>query len=79
MAPSSAPTRWPSNGRPAIPLRLLLSQMGLAALLLGLLGWLRWPRQPRAWTLLALVFAANLVFAIGYKTADVDVFYIRPW
>ena len=63
--------------RPAsYPLRLLLSQMGLAALLLGLLGWLRWPRQPRQWTLLALVFAANLVFALGYKTADVDVFYI---
>jgi hypothetical protein len=63
--------------RPAsYPLRLLLSQMGLAALLLGLLGWLRWPRQPQAWTMLALVFAANLAFAIGYKTADVDVFYL---
>lgn len=63
--------------RPAsYPLRLLLSQMGLAALLLGLLGWLRWPKQPKQWTLLALVLAANLLFAIGYKTADVDVFYI---
>jgi hypothetical protein len=63
--------------RPAsYPLRLLFSQMGLAALLLGLLGWLRWPKQPRQWTLLALVFAANMVFALGYKTADVDVFYI---
>jgi hypothetical protein len=63
--------------RPAgYPLRLLASQMGLAALLLGLLGWLRWPKQPKQWTLLALVLAANLVFALGYKTADVDVFYI---
>ena len=63
--------------RPAsYPLRLLFSQMGLAALLLGLVGWLRWPKKPRQWTLLALVFAANLVFALGYKTADVDVFYI---
>jgi hypothetical protein len=63
--------------RPAsYPLRLLVSQMGLAALLLGLVGWLRWPKQPKQWTLLALVFAANLVFALGYKTADVDVFYI---
>lgn len=63
--------------RPAsYPLRLLGSQMGLAALLLGLLGWLRWPKQPKQWTMLALVLAANLVFAIGYKTADVDVFYI---
>ncbi len=63
--------------RPAsYPLRLLLSQMGLATLLLGLLGWLRWPRQPRAWTLLALVFAANIAFAVAYKTADVDVFYL---
>ena len=63
--------------RPAsYPLRLLLSQMGLAALLLGLLGWLRWPQQPRRWTMLALVFVVNLIFAIGYKTADVDVFYL---
>lgn len=63
--------------RPAsYPLRLLLSQMGLAALLLGLLGWLRWPQQPRRWTMLALVLAANLIFALGYKTADVDVFYL---
>jgi hypothetical protein len=63
--------------RPAsYPLRLLASQMGLAALLLGLVGWLRWPKQPKQWTLLALVLAANLVFALGYKTADVDVFYI---
>lgn len=63
--------------RPAsYPLRLLLSQMGLAALLLGGLGWLRWPQQPQRWTLLALVLAANLLFALGYKTADVDVFYL---
>jgi hypothetical protein len=58
------------------PLRLLLNQIGLAALLLGLVGWLRWPRQPQRWTLLALVFSVNLVFAIAYKTADVDVFYL---
>jgi hypothetical protein len=63
--------------RPAsYPLRLLLSQMGLAALLLGLVGWLRWPKQPKQWTMLALILAVNLVFAIGYKTADVDVFYL---
>jgi len=63
--------------RPAsYPLRLLLSQMGLASLLLGGLGWLRWPQQPQRWTLLALVFAANLLFAIGYQTADADVFYL---
>jgi hypothetical protein len=63
--------------RPAsYPLRLLFGQMGLASLLLGLLGWLRWPKQPKSWTLLALVLAVNLVFALAYKTADVDVFYI---
>lgn len=63
--------------RPAsYPLRLFVYQLGLATLLLGLLGWLRWPRQPRPWTLLALVFAVNLIFVLGYKTADVDVFYI---
>ncbi len=63
--------------RPAsYPLRLLLSQMGLAALLLGAVGWLRWPQQPQRWTMLALVLGANLLFAIGYKTADVDVLYL---
>ena len=58
------------------PLTLMLSQVGLAGILLGLAGWLRFSQQPRRMTLLALVLAANLFFAIGYKTADVDVFYI---
>ncbi len=63
--------------RPAsYPLRLLFGQMGLASLLLGLLGWLSWPKQPKQWTMLALILAANLAFALAYKTADVDVFYI---
>ncbi len=58
------------------PLNLLTSQVSLVGLLLGLTGWLRFPQQPRRFTLLALVFAANLAFAAAYKTADVDVFYI---
>lgn len=63
--------------RPAsFPLTLLAGQVGAAGLLLGLVGWLRFPQMPRRMTLLALVFAVNLLFAIGYKTADVDVFYI---
>lgn len=66
-----------ATDRPAsYPLRLLVYQMGPAALVLGLLGWLRWPQQPKRWTMLALVLIANLIFALGYKTADVDVFYL---
>lgn len=62
----------PSN----YPLNLFVSQFGLVVLLLGLFGWMRWADQPRRWTMLALVFAANIAFAIGYRTADADVFYI---
>lgn len=58
------------------PISLLTNQVGLVGLLLGLTGWLRFPQQPRRLTLLALVFAVNLIFAAAYKTADVDVFYI---
>ena len=60
----------------AYPVRLMAEQMGLAGLLLGLFGWLRWPEQPRRWTMLALVFLANVLFAAGYRTADADVFYL---
>jgi hypothetical protein len=56
------------------PLNLFVSQFGLVILLLGVFGWLRWPEQPRRWTMLALVFAANILFAVGYRTADADVF-----
>lgn len=63
--------------RPAtFPLQLLHSQIGLAALLFGLLGWLALLKQPRRWVLLALLFAANFLFALNYKTADVEVFYL---
>ena len=63
--------------RPAdYPLRLLASQMGLASLVLGLAGWLRWRKEPKRWTFLAIAFATTLLFAIGYQTADVDVFYL---
>lgn len=58
------------------PLRLLASQMGIASLVLGLAGWLRWGRQPKRWTFMAIAFATTLLFAIGYRTADVDVFYL---
>jgi hypothetical protein len=57
-------------------LNLFVEQMGLALLLLGLLGWLRWGEQPRRWTMLALMFLANFLFAISYRTADADVFYL---
>lgn len=58
------------------PLNLLVDQVGLAGLLLGLLGWLRWSEQPRRWTFLALLFAANFIFAASYRTPDADVFYL---
>jgi hypothetical protein len=58
------------------PLRLLISQIGLASLVLGVVGWLHWRSEPRRWTFLAIAFATTLVFAIGYQTADVDVFYL---
>ncbi len=58
------------------PLRLFVSQIGLASLALGLAGWLRWRTAPRRWTFLAIAFASTVMFAIGYQTADVDVFYL---
>lgn len=60
----------------AYPLQLLIGQVGWVGLLLGLLGWLRWRERPRHWTLLTLVFLTNMIFAAGYRTADVDVFYL---
>ena len=57
-------------------LDLLISQMGLVCLFLGVTGWLRWREQPRRYTFLAIAYAANLLFALSYKTADVDVFYL---
>lgn len=60
----------------AYAFNLFASQVGLAGLLLGVLGWLRWGEQPRRWTMLALVFLANVLFAIRYQAADVDVFYL---
>ena len=57
-------------------LDLLISQMGLVSLFLGVTGWLRWREQPRRYTFLAIAYAANLLFALSYKTADVDVFYL---
>ena len=52
-------------------LDLLISQMGLVSLFLGVTGWLRWREQPRRYAFLAIAYAANLLFALNYKTADV--------
>ncbi|MDW8319167.1 MAG: DUF2723 domain-containing protein [Anaerolineae bacterium] len=57
-------------------LSLLAEQVSLLGLLLGLWGWTRWRDQPPGWTFLALVYAANMLFAAFYRTADVDVFYL---
>lgn len=57
-------------------LDLLISQMGLVSLFLGVTGWLRWRQQPRRYAFLAIAYVATLLFALNYKTADVDVFYL---
>ena len=57
-------------------LDLLISQMGLVCLFLGVTGWLRWREQPRRYAFLAIAYIANLLFALNYKTADVNVFYL---
>jgi hypothetical protein len=56
--------------------RLFTSQVTLVGVLLGLVGWWRLVQQPRQLACLGLVFGANLLFALGYRAADVDVFYL---
>lgn len=57
-------------------LTLLAGQLGWAALALGVIGWLALVKQPRRLALLGLAAAANLVFVLRYRTADVEVFYL---
>lgn len=48
--------------------------LGLAAAVVGFVGLFL--RAWREWLLLALALAANLVFALTYRVADIDVFFI---
>ena len=57
-------------------LRLLLGQVAPAALAASLVGLIALLRRPAAAALLALAAAANWIFAAGYRTADVEVFYL---
>lgn len=55
-------------------LRLLLGQIGPAALAASMVGLIALLRRPAAAALLALAATANWLFATGYRTADAEVF-----
>jgi len=55
---------------------LFRSQFGWVGLVLGVLGFAALLRRRRHWTLLTLAFVANLAFALAYRAADVEVFFI---
>ena len=54
---------------------LFRAQFGWSGLVLGLLGLIALLRTPRRWALIVLALAANLVFALNYRAADVEVFF----
>ncbi|MBC8448792.1 MAG: DUF2723 domain-containing protein [Chloroflexi bacterium] len=55
---------------------LFRTQFGWAGLILGLLGMVALLRKPRRWALIVLALVANLAFALAYRAADVEVFFI---
>ncbi|MDH7487661.1 MAG: DUF2723 domain-containing protein [Anaerolineae bacterium] len=55
---------------------LFRAQFGWTGLVLGLLGLIVLLRQPKRWALVVLAFVTNLVFALAYRAADVEVFFI---
>ena len=67
-----------SAGRAAPPdiVQLLLTQFGPLAALLGLWGLFPWPLQIRRWLVLALTLAIQAAFALSYRTADAEVFFL---
>lgn len=61
-------------------LRLVLTQLGAVASFLAIVGILITPFAGQArgkeWTLLTLVLVANFIFAIQYRVADQEVFFL---
>jgi len=55
---------------------LFRSQFGWLGLVVGVLGFAALWRRRRHWALLTLAFVANLAFALSYRAADVEVFFI---
>ncbi|MBK9093170.1 MAG: DUF2723 domain-containing protein [Anaerolineae bacterium] len=67
-----------SASRGASPdiVQLLLAQFGPLAALLGLWGLFPWPLHWRRWAALALTLAIQAAFALSYRTADAEVFFL---
>jgi hypothetical protein len=55
---------------------LLLAQFGWVGTLLAVLGLLTALRRPRRGALLVLAFLIHLAFALAYRAADIEVFFI---
>lgn len=55
---------------------LVVAPYGLAGVVIALAGWPLWRLQPRRFVALALVVVTNLVFAYGYRVADIEVFLL---
>ncbi len=51
-------------------------QLGPIVALAGLWGLWPWPSQGRRWLALTLTLLVQGVFALGYRTADADVFFL---
>lgn len=55
---------------------LFFDQFGRTGLVLALFGFYAALRWPRRWTLLAIAFVVNLGFALAYRAADIEVFFL---
>jgi hypothetical protein len=60
---------------PSFYFELFQSQFGWTGLVVGVLGLIALLRKPRRWLLIVLAFTVNLVFALSYRAADVEVFF----
>lgn len=55
---------------------IVLAQYGVAGIVIALVGWPLWRLQPRRFVLLTLIAVTDLVFAYGYRVADIEVFLL---
>jgi hypothetical protein len=63
----------------AFYLDLFLQQFTPLGAILGLLGAAALVRRPKMLALLGLAFLANVAFALGYRVADVEVYFLPSW